>query len=53
MLLYEGKRLYPGGSPKAAHMRTDKTSEIRTSHLSVIKRSVIIYLQVLATYRHG
>jgi len=34
VLLYEGKRLYPGGSPKAAHMRTDKTSEIRAFHVS-------------------
>jgi len=42
VLLYEGTRLYAGGSPKAAHMRTDKTSEIRTCHLSVIKPSLII-----------
>ena len=37
VLLYEGKRLYAGGSPKAAHMRPDKTSEIRAIHLSVVK----------------
>ena len=53
VLLYEGNRLYPGGSPKAAHMRTDKTSEIRTSHLNAIKRSMITSLQVLATYQLG
>jgi len=43
VLLYEGTQLYAGGSPKAAHMRTDKMSEIRTCHLSVIKPSLIIF----------
>jgi hypothetical protein len=42
VLLYEGKRLYAGGSPKAANMRTDKTSEIRASHLGGIKLCLII-----------
>ena len=53
VLLYEGKRLYAGGSPKGAHMRTDKTSEIRASYLGVIRCSLLISLQVLATYRPG
>jgi len=45
VLLYEGKRLYAGGSPKAANMRTDKTSEIRACHIStwVTKRDSLLY----------
>ena len=43
VLLYEGKRLYAGGSPKAAQMRTAKTSGIRTCHLKVMKSSLKIF----------
>lgn len=53
VLLYEGKRLYAGGSPKAARMRTDKSSEIRAFCLSIIKWSTIMPLQALVTYRPG
>lgn len=53
VLLYEGKRLYAGGSPKAARMRTDKTSEIRAFRLNIIKWSLMKAFQALATYRHG
>ena len=47
MLPYEGKRLVIGSSYE------DKTSEIRTSHLSVIKWSPIMSFNVLSTYRLG
>lgn len=53
VLLYEGKRLYAGGSPKAARMRTDKSSEIRALCLRTIKWGTIIAFQALATYRPG
>ena len=35
----------------AANMRADKISEIRTPDVSVIKQSLGMSLQVLATYR--
>jgi hypothetical protein len=53
VLHYEGRRLYAGGSPKAATMRTDKTSEIRAPYLRVIKWSLTYSLQVLAIYQLG
>ena len=34
VLLYEGKRLYTGGSPKAAHIRTKRLKIIRSIPVS-------------------